>query len=282
MIYNEIMDELEQIPEGAVFAQRTKSAMLSLFKICQRYLTYYEMNQKLNSAKGVLDNYLNAEDCLNTRKQKGDREREPSLNITSKLYIEFFWEKYKEHYNNKGEKNVERKFFNEIINGGNIGRAIDKAWGEIFSDSKKDMNSLKESVIDSIMEWASYDNATYIKNLNLSNLHNAMIDFEKGIKITVPSIEESIEIVIAPDILDFFLDCLRDEAYPSCLFTIAPMARALFDGKINSYIKGNTTVYFNFVKGHEHNLSQLEKYINVLQGLYDEYIEVRTEIEEYL
>lgn len=258
--------------------RKVTDACNTLFQCCSRYWRLYKINNEIRDEKNVLKNYLEGGDGLAKQKAKKNRERMVSLDITSKLYIEFMWKVYGKHYKDKTEKD----FFNEIIDG-NYEKNIPRILEEVFRDTKhlteKEIKVLADEIIMSVRDWNCNYYPKYIENLHMDNLHAAM---EKLDKLDIPEqdVAESVKEVLSPEVLKTILYYLKAENYPSCIFTIAPVTRALTEGEIKSYTpaKGNTSVFFN--KRFEYNLTQLEEYITKLQDLYEEYIEVKNKLDE--
>lgn len=278
--YEEITEELKKIPEGV----KSKNSCISLFESCKAYAHFCHINEAIADSKKVLQNYLNEEDCISKYNLKGEekegyskeRKRKQSLDIPSKLYIEFFWNAYHKHYDGKTEKD----FFNEVVYDIDSGEKIDRVWKEIFSKDEEAPLSLKRLVKLSIDELSmEYGNTRTLESLHLQNLHAAMEALKKGLEISEPCISDSVEDIIVPGELQLILDYLKAKNYSSCLFTTAPILRALTIGKINSFTpqKDNTSVFFN--KMFEYNYTQLNTYINALKDLYDEYTEIADDLK---
>lgn len=278
--YQKISKELEKLSMDTSFDQDVKKQYLSLFCHCQKYAQLYHINEGLANAKQVLKNYLDEDKCLTNNKRKTERKKLQSLNITSKLHIEFFWKLYESHFKIDYKEKTEKHFFKEIING-DYEKRIDEIWEEIFSDSDNERDSTKDDVIDSINEWIyEYDNVTSIKKLNLENLHNAMEEVKECFSKPLPNIEDSVEELIFPQMLSFLLECLEIGRVEVAFLMIAPIRRALVTGKTRSFTPGRSSVFFNLKL--EYNQNQLDSYINAIKDLYDEYTEVQDKLNKIL
>ena len=267
--YKMIQKELEVAPTSI------KEASDMFFKACQRYMLYYNLNQKTKEAKSILKHYLDETDFLTQRKIKRDRTRQQSLDITYKLYIEFFWDMYHERYKEKKEKD----FFDAIRDKENFEENIDCLWKEVFGDFDTENVSTKKIIKIAITEWVNnYDNATSIDALHLQNLRHAMYILERELRCPLPTLENSLTDVVTQEVLEEMLSFLEQKNYPAYLFTVAPMARALTMGEINSFtpLKDNTRIFFK--QKFEDNLTVLKNYTQALQDLYDSYEETTNDI----
>lgn len=276
MKYYEIQKELQKLADNREDSRKAKSATRFLLHMCQKYLWLYEVNGKIESAKNVLQNYLDSEDCLAQRKLKKDRKRNTSLGIVSKLYIEFFWKAYEGHYKKEYGTKTERTFIDSFVNDIDSNKKFDKAWEDIFPDADAVTKSVKAWVNNAIKEWSEYDNANHIKSLKLDNLHTAMDLLKEGLELPIPEIADSVEEVLTPEILDIILEHLKEGRYPHCLFTVAPITRALTTGKPSSY----AGTFFNME--YQYNLTELKRYIDRLKEISEEYTEEKQELDKIL
>lgn len=279
--YEEITEELKTVPEGVKIAD----AVNGLFQTCQKYAWLHGMNEAVNPAKNVLQNYFEEGEGITNQPIKEERARRQSLSIPTKLYIEFSCNLYTKYYTDKTEKD----FFKEIINSYNRQEKIkqlllecNKSQKEKLFSNEKELISLANAIDSSIHEWMDFDNATCMKNLSLEKLHNAM-KIVDDVDSSMPSIAESVEEIIVADILQSILDDLRNKQYPSVLFTVAPITKALTIGKVSNYtpIKENTNIFFTKAK-FSYNCPQLEENLIKIQDLYDEYMELKGELNEIL
>lgn len=268
--YEEIKKELGQAGDEA------RKTFQGISGLCQEYYYSYSINKKLNECKikSVLQGYMKKEDVLAERKQKEQGKRSKSLNVDAKLYIEFFWNRYCGYHG----KSSEKEFFDKMVYNEDYDINIDDEWYKIFGECG-DYN-IKEKVIGSIEQWAEFDNATSIKSLELSNLHNAMKKLNECLELPKPSVEQSLEAMVAPDMLELWLSVAKEKV-PFCIYT-APVTRALYDGVTKSFTprKGNKTVYFR--EKFEYNLLELKHYIEALKDLSESYNETRRELSGFV
>ena len=124
-MYNAILEEIENKSNNRyAFFPEAKESLLSLFTLCGKYWNLYIQDQILNDAKGVLKNYnsveLNSNYTKIRRRRKETTKRKSSLNITSKLYLDFTWKLYessqKQYESTNGEKQEDpsKEFFKNI------------------------------------------------------------------------------------------------------------------------------------------------------------------------
>lgn len=265
-IYKKIENELIETPNYV------HEPIKALFRSCQEYYRYYKINENTQEAQDTLQNYLD-DDFLLAGRMTERPKRKKSMNISSKLYIEYIWQVYKDIYAEKWRELTEKKFFKEIV-GGSKEKIAELLQSEIES-------SLVLCIDSSIKIWINeYQNCNKLENLNLENLHRAMTCIEKEINSVMPDVEESVEDLIAPQILSDILYLLKEKNYPACIFLVAPITRTLTTGAVTKYTpkKENKTVYFT--EKLLYNLDELKKRMEGLQELLDAYIETKMDLQE--
>lgn len=268
-IYNEIQHELMGTPFFA------KEPIETLFKMCQKYYHLYQIDENTRTAQKTLQHYLD-EEYLIAKRSTTERKRQKSLEMSSKLYIEFLWKIYNDSYRQKWGKLTEKNFFEKVI------YAQDRK-EKIVDLLQVDMNSsLFMCVNSSINNWVgNYDNCSRMEDLNLENLHNAMKSVKQKLDIVIPSIEESVEDLIEPQMLLEILHLLKEKNYPACTFLVAPITRALTVGAVTKYTRKekNTTIYFT--EKLLYNLEDLNKRIDGLKELLSEYSEIQEDLKKF-
>lgn len=286
--YSEIKEELDLLPEDGSLFKNIKRGCESLFSACHEYARVYRINEDIKDVKNILKNYMDDEGQLKNiaKEEKQDKEslqensrkRGGGLDIYTKLYIEYFWKCYENHYQFKTQED----FCGEIIKPFAEGKekVVQDIWKDMFKNRNPQFLTCK-TVKNAISSWAiSRENIINLDSLNLENLHNAMSILGNSLEDTDISIEDSVELVLHAGVLEYIRDSLRLKKYPHCFIMIAPVRRALTTGEMKSYlpVKGNTTIFFN--TKCEYNLSTLKEYINALQELYEDYVMTRQILEE--
>lgn len=250
-----------------------RNPVLAFLDACQEYYYYYQMNEACESVIQVLTHYLDAEEQINDGNKKNkESSKKKSLPIVNKLHIEFLWNIYKNHFAEKTEKD----FFEEIIYNYEKREKFIKR----FLDADKD--TIFWGYINShVEEWEdNYENCNKIKDLKLENVHHSIEILKEAFKIPMPTKEESVEDIIRPEILSQILDFLNAKNYPACVFTVAPITRALTVGATKKYSADKENRFFtlNFL----YNLEKLKIRIEGLKQLLEDYNEAKEEIEEKL
>lgn len=262
-----ICKEIESKVSGV--SEYFRNPVVAFGDACQEYYYYYQINEKCESAMLVLKHYLDDEELINKRDENSDKQK--SLPIFNKLYIEAIWNIYRNHYVEK----TENDFFKEIIQN-------DKRKKYIMELLNVEKNSDFLLSVNSYIEYwvENYENCNKIKDLRLENLHHSIETVKEAFKIPMPTKEESVEDIIRPEILSQILDFLNDENYPACVFTVAPITRALTVGATKKYSSNNKNGFFtlNFL----YNLDELKIRIEGLKRLLEDYNEAKEEIEEKL
>lgn len=264
-IFNQIEKELVGAPRSV------REPIEVLFRKSQEYYRYYQINESCSEAINVLQNYMEADELISTRTNGRELQREKSLDVSSKLHIEFIWNVYKNRYGNNLKDMTEQNFFVDIIeNECRKERII-----ELLENNSSP--TLLMYINDSIDMWIdNYTNCKKIDDLNIENLHDAMSILQVAWEQINPTIEESVEDILVPDILENALRMLQAKNFAGCLFTLAPITRALTSGAIESFTpknKDKKTIYFsiNFI----HNLSELSKRMDGFERILLEYIETK-------
>ncbi len=230
----------------------------SLFFPCQQFYHYYSIRNQISSAEKVLQNYFTPDNYIAQRKINANADVKATFTLKDKLYLEFLGEIYDEYYSNKMN-------YEEFI--------LDEEWKELVSRCfNKKPNTLLD-ILSGIMDYAlRSDLEDYIyRKHDFSKIHNAMVILKEGLNLSMPSLEESAEKVIAEKQLERINDYLEYGNIPGAIFVIAPIRRALWDGEYKSYLpkSGHKTVYFNIAS--EYNTVQLKNRVNALEELLKDY-----------
>ena len=177
------------------------------------------------------------------------------------------------HKDNKDEEIVKSK--KEIVQVITKWREDITKWRQDIT--KPEINELKEEVERSITEWReSHTQVEDIRYLHLENLHTAMENFGRELESPERDMEDCVTEILTSEILSRILGFLKAKNYAGYIFTIAPINYALWWGEPRSYVGK----FFN--KEYEYNLTQLRKYIFKLKELYDEYMEVISDIQKFI
>lgn len=260
-LFKEIEEELRQAPDTY------KVPIETFFLVCQDYYWNYQINETCSEVISVVQNYLEDDECIAKRNNGSDNKRMRSLGICSKFHIEFIWNAYKFYNEEKLGEKTESQFFVEII------ECVDRKEkiGELLGINDDEI--LVRYIDEVISSWLDYTKSTKIEDLNLDKLHNAMIKIGEAFHIDKPTIEESVEDIILPDVLEELLEALRIKNYPRALFLIAPITRAMTEGAINSFTPKNKEKTKYFTMNFMYNLRTLLKRVNGLKRLLEDYME---------
>lgn len=136
--------------------------------------------------------------------------------------------------------------------------------------------SLTKQIVKSIeTRHERHDN-----KINLNNIHSAMNELENVFATPLPTVEESVTMVISKNQLETMITYLNECKVHGFMFTIAPILRTLTSGKYSNSVPN----FFNLPC--EYNLEQLKLYIegneNVegLRGLYEQYKATKEELDK--
>lgn len=262
-IFKEIEKELVEVPE------HYKVPIENFFQVCQEYYWNYQISEKCEEQMSVLQNYLEDEECIAGRIDEINSKRMKSLNICYKLHIEFIWNVYKQYYEEKFNKETEKYFFCEIVENNNRKEKIKEMLGENVNED------LIWYIDESISRWVEYIKCNKIKDLNLDKVHNAMKKTQSVLSLDKPTIEESVEDIIEPLILEEVLVALKTKNYPRALFLVAPITRAITDGAISTFTPKNKGKVKYFTVNFLYNLTILSKRISGLKRISEDYYETR-------
>lgn len=276
--YAEILGELKNLPLNNQNAKILKDALTNFGEGCQKFLWLSDIYNELEDAIKILKNYIEEGDGLANRKSKGNREKQVSLCIPSKLYIEFIYTVYNYDCSNVAKKAY---FFKDIINNPECLSKIRILLNKYFKDesyTEDNIEMLAKEIEASITEWTDSYSASNFRELNMKKLHIAMKKLDE-LDIPMLSIPQCVDKLIVPEKLNEILTYLKKGAYVNCLFTIAPITRALTIGEIHHFTPDNTTVFIN--RKISYNCEELESYLKKLQDLYDEYTEIKNELDSF-
>ena len=108
--------------------------------------------------------------------------------------------------------------------------------------------------------------------MHLNSLNKAMQEMEN---VSIPeslSVQESVEKTLQPELLDYFEEVMEkgDETHViNCIFRIAVIRRALFNGTPSDYYKSTKGSYF--CEKYELPYIKVKGHIDELESLYNEY-----------
>lgn len=116
----------------------------------------------------------------------------------------------------------------------------------IFEDYLSDDGKDNVDIIYDIV--SEYFDDIYTINRQYKNLQTAMEALEEAFDITPPSIQDSVNAVLTEDTLNMIYESIENQNYALLLLVIAPVRRALYDGKYKSFCKSDKNrknYYFN-------------------------------------
>lgn len=241
--------EIKRLAEGA---GKYQSTVDKFFSLCQQYYWKWLIKNNMKSADTVLK-YCVDKDEQRVQKKKGKEEtlkKENSkerLELEEKLCLEFLWEIGDKYYPNQNMLDMV------------VGIKGDDNISKCFTKTPRNFLVTIDTILDKADEFNNYN---YIwKRQDYSNIHKAMDSARKALDTPVPSIAESVEQVIAQVQLEAIKSALEVDGAVIASLTIAPIARALYDGDYRTYIHDDKkkAVYFN-VKC-EYNFVQLSNYL---------------------
>lgn len=267
--YAEIEKELEKVENETI-----KRAFYSFTTLCQRFYKFYQINEELAPVKNILKSLMDKNSTYYlTKKGEGVEETEETnsdniyIEFEHKIYAGIFQRIYDKYYKTPKKFSWEKAVTkDEYIN-------------LIISEHLADLpDYIKKEVRDSIKKV--YFNSS--RRINYDNIANAMDTVKRTLEIPTPSIEESVEDLIAPSMLDTMLMYLKSEPV-GFFFTIAPIRRALTDGTYHKYYAGNKSnkdIFFNL--NSQYNLLELERYIDTVYDLLERYTLIVSEFENII
>lgn len=112
--YSEIMQELDLLPVDSSYYGNIKRGCTALFSSCHQYAVLYRTNEDIKEVKTILRNYMDGENLLKNYKKEVALKDSKQLDVTEKLYIEYFWKCYEKHYKTKTEKDFLMKWLFHI------------------------------------------------------------------------------------------------------------------------------------------------------------------------
>lgn len=238
---------------------------------CQRYYHYHLIREKMKSAERVLKDYFDESEYVAQRKLDMNKETLPSFSLADKLYLELLGEIYDEYY-------ADKMNYEEFINS--------KYFRENITKCFKEVPDMLVDTLSNILEYAekNYNLADYVYDRHdFSFIHNAIKEIREALRMPVPSIDLSVEKVIAAEQLEKIIAYLNENNIGGAIFTIAPITRALWDGSYSSYTpkSGHKSVFFNI--SSDYNLTEISKRIENIKklvALYDETMNILNEYRE--
>lgn len=270
--FKEIIAEFGNIDENKESELKCKKEIESLFRVCQRYAGYLDITA---SAVPVLQNFFEEGQYFTDKKRRKaqkDKIHSNKLDIMAKLHIEFVWMVYQKQYGGIYGKHTEKMFIRELVDNVNYKKNLDKMWDEVFPGGSGDMAAIKDTAKYSINKWKSRETGELrIRDLRLDSLHAVMKKLDRNLESHV-DMEESVQRIISEDVLLDILEYLKVKSYPGVLFTVAPVRRALTDGRSKKYF--NQDFYYK--------LSELEQHVDYLRMLLNDYKDTQKDFENSL
>ena len=251
--YQEIIELINTKKEKEEYLKQLNS----LFYLCKNFNWKYQINEKVNSIKPVIQCYMDEEDLITHNKRKKNQVKK-SINETSmvdKIYAEIYTKVYDKYY--KGDKS-----WNDAISDDKV---IDKI-SEHFSKAGVLPKHMKQAI------KLVYNDDRDLYKINLDSLHKAMNVLSDALNTPEPSIKESVDAVIMEETLEELYSFIEYDNKVGLLFEIAPIRRALKSGAYKSYYrneKSHKQHYFNLEC--EYNYDELSSYIEALYELQEEY-----------
>lgn len=275
--YTEIKEKLQDYKKnGSTEKRQAVRSVETLFRLCQQYWSCRPDN--FNDVIPVLMDKLE----LSTT---SDRKNE--LTITQKLYIEFLYKIYLLYY---GDSQNTKYNFHILANQKNVKKftidEIEKLMEAIFISEEIDDFDVKMMKV-SVNDWkynVEYD--VYFSKLHMENLHRVMHILQEIFDSpdqSLPDEKYCVEKTLTPIFLENINSWLSNDANdPLVLFTLAPITRALYDGRPYSYTMAKTkNKDRSYIQdGIVHNYKYIKEYYDAVKDLYDEYMETYTHLCE--
>ena len=270
--YTEIKEKLQDYKKnGSTGEMQVVQSVETLFRLCQQY-----WNCRPDNFDEVIPVLMDKLELSTT----SDRKNE--LTITQKLYIEFLYKIYLFYY---GDNQNTKDNFHILANNkrNNIeGFTIDgirKLMDAIFISEK--VNDLDVKMMKaSVNAWKyNVEYVVYFQKLHMENLHRVMHilqeNFDSPNQI-LPDEKYCVEKTLSPIFLENLSSWLSNDAHvPLVLFNLAPITRALYDGRPYSYTMAKTkNKNRSYIQdGIVHNYKYIKEYYDAIKDLYDEYME---------
>uniref|UniRef100_UPI004056D3FC hypothetical protein n=1 Tax=Acetatifactor sp. TaxID=1872090 RepID=UPI004056D3FC len=259
----------EEIQKGLqnVTANKEQVATVKTFcKVCQQYCWYYDIRHNMIDAEKVLQCHVPEDKQLTNKKTKSPKSK---ISLTEKLYLELLGEIHSEYYKDKMS-------YNTFIKSKNLTELIASCFNEKPKMLINKIIGIMEAIYDDI-ELIGYAD---IKK-EYSKVHKVMPIVRNALQTPAPSIESSVERLIAKQQLETLISYLQNDNIAGALFTIAPITRAIFDGEYKSFIPKNDfkSVFFNLKS--DYNLTRTKNYVEAIQELLEEYDESMEELNDY-
>lgn len=207
------------------------------FEFCQKYYHLYLIHNAMEPATHILSKIDNFE---------------------FSVFACFFEDAYEKYQQNIENPNL--PWIQVVDNTKNINLIIEKYFPATDAYFKKRMHTAIEFI---------YRNDTRKKHYRILE---AMEIIKDTLNITQPTIEESIDALLTPEIIQILNEFLQTEPI-GFYFTIAPIRRALFDGDISTY--GCNRKYKYLQLNDALNYKDLQNYIDNNYSKYDEYTFLR-------
>mgnify|MGYP004452450777 CR=1 FL=1 len=268
--YKEIEKELESVENEDI-----KRAFNAFAKSCQRYYYLFQINEMFDKkVKRTLECCMDRHSSYYLTKKRGNQiENKDSMDS---VYIEFEYKiyagvlqyVYDKYYKNAKEFSWEKTATN--IN--YIAIIIAEQFPNMPEYLKKGFLSLPSNI---------YMNS--VKKRNFNNIVNAMTIVKKTTEITVPTIEESVEDLIFPQLLDTMVAYLKNNELIWFYFTVAHVTKELTHGSCHKHYDGNRSnneIFFNLKTYY--NIDNLEEYLNTIYDLYERYTLIISEFTNIL
>lgn len=267
--YDKITRMLENSEDS--FAPKAIESFENFADICQQFCQLQSIYEYVKPASHIFPQYRDPE----ARLTKGiDKKIEESLSLENKLYIELLWKMYCKHFSDRMDKDNEKAFINTFVESSHYEKNLTLFWNSVFAG-----NDLKDDLSHKYIQCALEDwrmlGSFSIRALNFSGLHDAMKLIHEGTKLPKIAKGESMENLIADNVLNYLLSSVQAGNLANLYLQIAPVRKSITTGKIASsypdYLK----------KSYEYNLEKLQTYIEelkMLRGVYDDMMSERKEL----
>lgn len=270
--YTEIKEKLQDYKKNSSTGElKVVQSVETLFRLCQQYWSYRPEN-----FDEVIPSLMDKVELNTTSNRKNE------LTITQKLYIEFLYKIYLAYYgDSKNTKDRFHIFANKRNNTDEKFRTaeIKKLMKGVFIPEKVndlDVDMMKEAV-DAWKDNVEYE--VYFQNLHMENLHRVMHILQETFDTPnqiLPDEKYCIEKTLTPVFLENLNSWLSNDAnVPLVLFNLAPITRALYDGRPYSYTMAKTrNENRSYIQdGIVKNYKYIKKYYDAIRELYDEYMD---------